>query len=167
MDSLGEKIRQLRKSNGISQEELAYSINVARQTISKWETNEMIPNSDKIIAMCKFFNISADKLLNDDFCSQTSNVSNSCNEISKATSNPKSKPNKIWLALMIFSITIIAACSIFFILFTIGYFSVVDGYTSITSNSFKTWFIILIAILLVISIVLLILLIVFRKKLKK
>ena len=45
---LGELIYTRRKEKGLSQEKLAEQINVARQTISKWETNETIPDVESL-----------------------------------------------------------------------------------------------------------------------
>ena len=61
--NIGEKILQLRKKEGMSQEELAEKLNVTRQTISKWETNQSAPDFEKIIPLCEVFNIKADELL--------------------------------------------------------------------------------------------------------
>lgn len=61
--TIGEKIAQLRTEINISQEELAEKIDVSRQSISKWEMNQAMPQIDKILALCELFNISADELL--------------------------------------------------------------------------------------------------------
>ncbi len=63
--TIGEKIAQLRVTADISQEQLAESIDVSRQSISKWEMNQATPQIDKILAICDLFNISADELLRD------------------------------------------------------------------------------------------------------
>ena len=55
---LKENIKQVRKSKGLSQEELAIKLNVVRQTVSKWETNQSLPDSDKIVPLCELFDIS-------------------------------------------------------------------------------------------------------------
>ncbi len=64
--TIGEKIVQFRTKANISQEELAEQLNVSRQSVSKWEMNQAIPQIDKALAICDFFNISADELLRDD-----------------------------------------------------------------------------------------------------
>ena len=61
--NLGEKIFELRKRKNLSQEEVAEILNVTRQTISKWETNQSTPDFDKIIPLCEMYDISADELL--------------------------------------------------------------------------------------------------------
>lgn len=65
--SLNEKILQLRKSSGMSQEKLAENMNVSRQAISKWEVGESNPDTDKIVMLSKIFNVSTDYLLIDNF----------------------------------------------------------------------------------------------------
>lgn len=63
---LAEKIMQLRKKNGWSQEELAEQLNVSRQSVSKWESAQSIPDLNKILAMSELFGVSTDYLLKDD-----------------------------------------------------------------------------------------------------
>lgn len=60
-----EKLIQLRKKNGLSQEELGDKIQVARQTISKWELGETTPEMDKLIKLSNLFDISLDELIKD------------------------------------------------------------------------------------------------------
>lgn len=61
--NLGDKLLELRKKKGLSQEEVAFELNVTRQTISKWETNQTTPDFDKIAPLCKLYEISTDELL--------------------------------------------------------------------------------------------------------
>lgn len=63
---LADKIIDLRKKNGFSQEELAEKLGVSRQSISKWEGAQAIPDVERIIAMSKIFSVSTDYLLNDE-----------------------------------------------------------------------------------------------------
>lgn len=62
---LGEKIQTLRKQKGMSQEQLALQLDVSRQSISKWELNQSIPDIDKIILLSDFFHVTTDYLLKD------------------------------------------------------------------------------------------------------
>lgn len=64
--TLGEKILNLRKKNGISQEELSNRIGVSRQAISKWELNDSVPDIGNIIALSKLFSVSTDYLMLED-----------------------------------------------------------------------------------------------------
>ena len=61
--TIAEKIKELRKDNSMTQEDLAEKLNVSRQTISKWETSVTIPDADNIVAISKMFNITTDELL--------------------------------------------------------------------------------------------------------
>lgn len=62
---LADKITDLRKKNGWSQEELANQLGVSRQAVSKWESSSSIPDLDKIIRMSNIFEVSTDYLLKD------------------------------------------------------------------------------------------------------
>lgn len=63
---LGEKIMELRKKNGWSQEEMAGKLNVSRQSVSKWESSMSVPDLDKILQLSELFEVSTDYLLKDD-----------------------------------------------------------------------------------------------------
>ena len=58
-----EKLIELRKKEGLSQEELGYKLNVTRQTVSKWELGQTTPEMDKLVEISKLFNISVDELI--------------------------------------------------------------------------------------------------------
>lgn len=56
--NIGEKIHQIRKLSGMTQEELAEKMNVSRQTVSKWETGASAPDLENAIRLCELFQIS-------------------------------------------------------------------------------------------------------------
>ncbi len=60
---IGEKIANLRMMEGLSQEQLAESLEVSRQSVSKWEMDQALPQIDKVLQICELFNISTDQLL--------------------------------------------------------------------------------------------------------
>ncbi len=60
---LSEKIQKLRKTNGLSQEELSEQLGVTRQSISKWESNQATPELDKIVKLAEIFDTNTDYLL--------------------------------------------------------------------------------------------------------
>ncbi|MCR5794007.1 MAG: helix-turn-helix domain-containing protein [Solobacterium sp.] len=64
---LSEKICELRKRAGLSQEEFGAEIGVSRQAVSKWETAQAMPDLNKVIAIAKYFSVPADLLLNDEY----------------------------------------------------------------------------------------------------
>ena len=61
-----DKIIELRKKNGCSQEELAEKLGVSRQAVSKWEGAQSVPDIQRILEMSKLFGVSTDYLLKDD-----------------------------------------------------------------------------------------------------
>ena len=63
--TIGQKIIQLRTSRGISQEKLAELMGVSRQSISKWEMEQAVPQIDKILQISEIFSVSCDDLLHD------------------------------------------------------------------------------------------------------
>lgn len=64
--SLGNKILELRKKMGLSQEQLGEKVNVTRQTISNWELGETAPNPEQLKLLSHIFHISVDELLDND-----------------------------------------------------------------------------------------------------
>lgn len=62
--SLGDKLLDLRKKAGLSQEEVAHKLSVSRQTVSKWETNQTIPELLKVKLLSKLYNVSYDYIIN-------------------------------------------------------------------------------------------------------
>ncbi|MDE6671955.1 MAG: helix-turn-helix domain-containing protein [Ruminococcus sp.] len=64
---LADKIIELRKKAGMSQDELAEQMGVSRQSVSKWEGAQSIPDLNKILKMSEIFGVSTDYLLKDDF----------------------------------------------------------------------------------------------------
>ena len=63
--TIGEKIASLRIAADISQEQLAEKISVSRQSVSKWEMDQALPQIDKVLQLCELFNVSTDELLHD------------------------------------------------------------------------------------------------------
>ncbi len=63
--TIGEKITKLRMAADISQEQLAEKVSVSRQSVSKWEMGQALPQIDKVLQLCSLFDVSADELLHD------------------------------------------------------------------------------------------------------
>ena len=61
--TLGQRIQELRKGLGLSQEELGEKMGVSRQAISKWEGDQTIPELDKLISLSKLFGLTVGQLL--------------------------------------------------------------------------------------------------------
>lgn len=63
MHKVGERIASYRKERNMSQEELATLLNVSRQTVSKWETGDTLPDIYNAVAIAKMFHVSLDVLI--------------------------------------------------------------------------------------------------------
>lgn len=107
--NIGQKIRELRKSKKISQEELGLEIGVSRQTVNKWEADIVMPSADNIKVLCEYFNVRADYFISDE--------AEINGEIALTTDKQKEKTIKIALiiALVLLSIAFIVSLG-----FTVG-----------------------------------------------
>ena len=61
--NFADKLIALRRKNGWSQEELAQRLDVTRQSVSKWEGAQSVPDLDRILALSRLFGVSTDYLL--------------------------------------------------------------------------------------------------------
>lgn len=71
---IGSRLQQLRKEKGISQEELADLLGVSRQSVSKWELDTAYPETEKLIKLAQFYQITLDSLINPDHKEYESHV---------------------------------------------------------------------------------------------
>lgn len=83
---MADKIIQLRKQFGWSQENLADALNVSRQSVSKWESGNSIPDLNKILKMAELFGVTTDYLLKDDI-------------VAVETAGPDSDPHVVKLSI--------------------------------------------------------------------
>ena len=63
---IADRLIQLRKKHGLSQEELADKLGLSRQAVSKWERAEASPDTDNLICLAKLYGVSLDELLSTD-----------------------------------------------------------------------------------------------------
>lgn len=142
--TLGERLSKLRKEKGLSQEEAADKINVTRQTISKWELDQSLPDFDKIVPICKLYGISSDELLNGT-TEKDNEYENNIN--SKLAVEVRSKRAKIIsVSLILFVLSLIWVVAVdelfetdtdvlivagFFILGTLGVINLIIGFASL------------------------------------
>ena len=99
--NFSEKLYELRKKEGLSQEELAEKVGVSRQTISKWEMGQSSPEMEKLVNLSKLFSLSIDELVGNDVTNEKEN-----------TSQEDVKPKKKHIFLKV----IIIICIIYFII---------------------------------------------------
>lgn len=64
--NLADNLKKIRKEHHLSQEQLAEKLGVSRQSVSKWESNLAYPEMDKVLQLCKLFDLNMDELLNQD-----------------------------------------------------------------------------------------------------
>ena len=74
--NLSDNLKRIRKDNNLSQEQLADKLNVSRQSVSKWESGAAYPEMDKVLQICKMFNLNIDELLNQDIKQVNENKKN-------------------------------------------------------------------------------------------
>ena len=61
--TFGEKLQKLRQKEGMSQDALAERLDVSRQAVSRWERDETMPETDKVVALADLFGVTTDYLL--------------------------------------------------------------------------------------------------------
>ena len=115
-NKIGDFIRELRKENNISQQKLADLVPIDRSVVSKWERGEVQPPVDKIIALCRIFNVTIDEMLSGERLTASNkeeHQENLSNYLIKQESKYKKAKKK----------AIIASCFVFIILFLfLGYY---------------------------------------------
>ena len=116
---LKENIKQLRKSKGLSQEELAIKLNVVRQTISKWEQGLSVPDAEMLISISEVFEIPVSTLLGENIpeskVDDLKAISEKLEIINLQLLRRKDERRKIvhWLLILLCAITIIIFIALF------------------------------------------------------
>ena len=114
-----ENIKQLRKSKGLSQEELAIKLNVVRQTISKWEQGLSVPDAEMLISISEVFEIPVSTLLGENIpeskVDDLKAISEKLEIINLQLLQRKNERRKIvhWLLILLCVITMIISISLF------------------------------------------------------
>lgn len=98
--TLSEKLYKLRKDKGLSQEQLADGLGVSRQAISKWESGQSTPESEKLVLISNYFDISLDYLMKDDIALDLSQPTNRISDV--AAKEPQNSVNTNILLGLIF-----------------------------------------------------------------
>ena len=116
-----EKLQEIRKQRGLTQEELAESLYVSRTAISKWESGRGYPNIDSLKAISKFFSVTIDELLSGE------------EVLTIAEENQKQKESH--LRDLVFGLLDLSAAMVFFVPF---FGQKADGYVQAVSLLFLT-----------------------------
>ena len=61
--TIGEKIRQLRKEKGLTQDAVASALEISRQAIAKWESDQSSPSTENLVKLANLFNVSLEELV--------------------------------------------------------------------------------------------------------
>lgn len=162
MPTLGQKIRDHRMGKNLSQEALAADFNIARQTVSKWENGEAIPNTDNITALAKYFGVTVEYLTATDGKENFEVAATT-----DTTKNKKKRPNVRWIVGVILSCII---PMIFIALVLVSTLSTLDPIYAdgVGTENFLDWtFFWIMFALTIVSIAALVALIVVRVKKRK
>ena len=116
---LSENIKNLRKEKGMSQEELAAKLNVVRQTVSKWEQNLSVPDSEMLISIADIFDVSVSQLLGETFetndtKSELEKISQKLENLNEMIAQKNSKNRRILLIIVAVCLIIIASVMLLF-----------------------------------------------------
>ena len=107
MSSLGERLLNLRKEKKLSQEELADKLNVTRQTISKWETDQSMPDFDKIVPLCELYGITPNELFIELNGDNTSKNDKSVNDLEEEKLRTSKKAKGIALSVVLYFLGVV------------------------------------------------------------
>lgn len=179
MKHIGEKIYDLRKRKGLSQEELGEAVGVSRQTISKWEMGKTIPDTENIVVLSRFFGVDVSYFVPKPQCEQetAATVAETAVPDNDETAIKKDKKTKHAnkkvkiLLICLFVVISIAVCFIVYLIVTLFGFHKDNEFEAIyfsvfNYNIFDLIIIIIIASILVTT-VLIIIITVIVKKIKK
>ena len=128
--TIGDKIYKLRNEKGLSQEALAEKLGVSRQSISKWETNQSIPDLDRINGIVKYFNVSLDYLIND------SQEDNTCEMLTEIKNNDE-KIIRMRSVTRAFTIALICI-GVLYLLYMLMYIILQNKILSILGYNYRT-----------------------------
>ena len=126
-----ERLTELRKKEGLSQEDLGYKLNVTRQTISKWELGQTTPEMDKLIEISKLFNISVDELINESENTPNQNPIMNEKQINTDNINNRTQKNNIKIIIL----AIVAVVVIFLIVKLIAFSGIFEIFKGIKDEA--------------------------------
>lgn len=118
---LNENIKTIRKSKGLSQEELAVKLNVVRQTVSKWEQGLSVPDADMLISISEVLDTPVSTLLGENIdekeADELKTVSEKLEVINLQLARNKAARRKVfhWLFIVLFSLTVAGFAVLFFL----------------------------------------------------
>lgn len=133
-----ENLKTLRKTRGLSQEEVAIRLNVVRQTISKWEKGLSVPDADMLIRIAETFEVSVSELLGSRLDNETdiNIVAEQLSRINEQLAIKNRHAHRIWKTIAIVITAIVAVNIILVILSMVSYNSILtDKTTGVVTES--------------------------------
>lgn len=112
---LSDKLIELRKEKGWSQEDFAEKLEVSRQAISRWENETALPDVQNILRISKLFNVTVDYLLNDDYEEETPDFVTETSAEAPASSAPEKK-HSYWYLIAAMGVALLAALVVIIIM---------------------------------------------------
>lgn len=135
---LSENIKNLRKTKGITQEELAIRLNVVRQTISKWEKGLSVPDADTLIKLADFFEVSVSELLGSTVEKEVDSniIADQLSRINEQLATKNRRSHRIWKTIGIVFVTFVVVNILLILLGTVSFYNIKsDKTTTLTSES--------------------------------
>lgn len=135
---LSENLKTLRKTKGITQEELAIRLNVVRQTISKWEKGLSVPDADTLIKLANYFEVSVSELLGSKVETEVDSniIAEQLSRINEQLAIKNKRSQRIWKTIGIILVSFIVINILIVILGTISFNSLkIDKIATITTES--------------------------------
>ncbi len=147
MQTIGEKIKKLRKQKGVSQEETAFELGVTRQTVSKWESGAMQPNAESIRMLSDYFAVSPVYFFGGEQAVAETEISQAVTEpahapaFALAPAKDKKRAFIICLFLLIVSVIVFTLFMLGAIGYGVSYFTTNRGYYTVINPEVKPIFI--------------------------
>lgn len=132
-----ENLKTLRKTKGLSQEELAIRLKVVRQTISKWEKGLSVPDADMLIRIAEIFEVSVSKLLGSKIEHETDTniVAEQLSRINEQLAIKNRRSSHIWKTIGIIIATFVVVNIIIVILSIVSFHSFKNDMTTTVIES--------------------------------
>ena len=131
-----ENLKTLRKTKGLSQEEIAIRLNVVRQTISKWEKGLSVPDADMLIRIAEYFEVSVSELLGKRLENETdiNIVAEQLSRINEQLAIKNRRSHRIWKTIAVVIAAIVAVNIILVIIGAVSY----NSFTTVKTTTVLT-----------------------------
>jgi len=131
-----ENLKTLRKTKGLSQEEIAIRLNVVRQTISKWEKGLSVPDAEMLIRIAEYFEVSVSELLGKRLDNETdiNIVAEQLSRINEQLAIKNRRSHRIWKTIAVVIAAIVAVNIILVIIGAVSY----NSFTTVKTTTVLT-----------------------------